>query len=71
MGLLSIIRSRNLREKLLIRDTARRTGLPRHTLTKHLHRHQARRLIRYERCTLRTRQLLAKHEELILHSRQP
>ncbi|WP_207303022.1 winged helix-turn-helix transcriptional regulator, partial [Paracoccus sediminis] len=36
MGLLNIIRRMYLREKLSIREIARRTGLSRNTVTKHL-----------------------------------
>mgnify|MGYP001627132934 CR=1 FL=1 len=36
MGLLNIIRRMHLREKLSIREIARRTGLSRNTVTKHL-----------------------------------
>jgi transposase len=36
MGLLNIIRSMHLRQKLSIREIARRTGLSRNTVTKHL-----------------------------------
>ena len=35
-GLLIIIRRMHLREKLLIREIARRTGLSRNTVSKHL-----------------------------------
>ena len=36
MGLLNIIRRMHLREKLSIREIARRTGLSRNTVSKHL-----------------------------------
>ncbi len=36
MGLLNIIRRLHLRQKLSIREIARRTGLSRNTVTKHL-----------------------------------
>ena len=36
MGLLNIIRRMHLRQKLSIREIARRTGLSRNTVTKHL-----------------------------------
>ena len=36
MGLLNVIRKLRLREKLPIREIARRTGLSRNTITKHL-----------------------------------
>lgn len=36
MGLLNIIRRMHLREKLSIREIARRTGLSRNTIAKHL-----------------------------------
>lgn len=35
MGLLNIIRRMHLREKLSIREIARRTGLSRNTVSKH------------------------------------
>ena len=36
MGLLNIIRRMHLRQKLSVREIARRTGLSRNTITKHL-----------------------------------
>ena len=36
MGLLNIVRRMHLREKLSIREIARRTGLSRNTVSKHL-----------------------------------